>query len=131
VSSKRFRLRMFEPAERVTQRSLVEVLRKFAAPDCLWLHIANERRARDSERINQWRMGLRAGAADMLFVHRGKALFQELKRSDGTQSDSQIEFAELATLAGADYEIPRSLDEAIASLHARGIIPRDLLGAGA
>jgi hypothetical protein len=39
-----FRLVAFEPSEFDLQCNLVEVLRKFAAADCLWLHIGNGER---------------------------------------------------------------------------------------
>jgi hypothetical protein len=127
--AKPFRLTQWECSEFAIQVSLVEALRKFARPDCLWLHIGNGERRDVITGSRLKRMGLRAGAADLLFVRAGvPPLFLELKTSRGTQSESQRAFEAHATMAGAQYEIVRSLDEALALLWERGFLARKLVG---
>ena len=61
-----FRLTQWECSEFEIQVSLVDALRKFAAPDCLWLHIGNGERRDVITGSRLKRMGLRPGAADQL-----------------------------------------------------------------
>ena len=127
---KPFRLKAWEPDETQTQIALVDVLRRFAHPHCLWFSIPNQRRASTGERVQQYRMGLRKGAADLCFLMPGiKPLLLELKTSEGAQSESQCDFEADAHIAGAEYLLVRSLDDAVNELHRRGIIPRNLLNA--
>ena len=122
-----FRLRAFEPSEFETHISIVDALRKFEAPDCLWLHIGNgeARTVQAGRRLK--RMGVRRGAVDLLFIRPGaRPLFLEIKTTAGRQSDSQIEFQELAESADAEYAIARSLDAALDLLWRRGFLARRL-----
>jgi hypothetical protein len=98
----------WEQSEFAVQCSLVDALRKFAAADCLWLHIGNGEARDVITGAKLKRMGLRRGAADLLFLRPGSpALFLELKTSRGTQSESQRAFQAQAIAAGAQYEICR------------------------
>jgi hypothetical protein len=122
-----FRLTQWECSEFEIQVSLVDALRKFAAPDCLWLHIGNGERRDVITGSRLKRMGLRPGAADLLFLRAGTPpLFLELKTSRGTQSQSQRAFEAQAITAGAQYAIVRSIDEALALLWERGFLARKL-----
>jgi hypothetical protein len=58
----------------------------------------------------------------LLVVHRGVALFLELKRLGGRQSEEQLEFERRARLAGVDYEVRDTLDRATELLIERGIM---------
>lgn len=120
------KLRPYEPSEFDVHVQLAEVLRKWGHPRCLWTTIPNQQDSGPARGAHLKRMGVRAGAGDMLFVHEGATLFLELKRRAGVMSDSQNAFAELAMLAGAEYRVASSLPEAIAILRGRGIITRDL-----
>jgi hypothetical protein len=125
--AKPFKLVAWEPDETSTQIALVECLRRFAHPNCLWFSIPNQRNATAGERVTQWKMGLRKGASDLAFLFKGKTLFMECKTSVGRQGDSQAQFEADARAAGGEYVLVRSLDEAIVVLRERGIITRDLL----
>jgi hypothetical protein len=62
------------------------------------------------------RMGVKAGVADILFMWRKQdlgGLWLEFKTNKGTQSNSQKEFEKLCHIAQYDYQIVRSLQEAI------------------
>ena len=73
------------------------------------------------------RMGVRAGAADLLFLRPGsRALFLEIKTSRGVQSATQRAFEAQAIAAGAEYMIARSLDAALDILWRRGFLARRL-----
>jgi hypothetical protein len=70
---------------------------------------------------------LRAGAADLLFLRPGSlALFLEIKTSSGVQSATQRAFEAQAIVAGCEYRICRSLDEALALLWSAGFLARKL-----
>jgi hypothetical protein len=96
-----FTLTAWECSEFEIQCSLVDALHKFAAPDCLWLHIGNGEKRDVVTGSRLKRMGLRAGAADLLFLRPGSpALFLEIKTSRGVQSATQRAFEAQAIKAG-------------------------------
>lgn len=57
--------------------------------------------------------GLLKGASDLIFVHRGKVIFIEVKTAKGTQSKEQIEFMNFIKSAGLQYWIMRSAFETL------------------
>jgi hypothetical protein len=123
-----FRFTQWECSEFEIQVSLVDALRKFARTDVLWLHIGNGERRDVITGSRLKRMGVRPGAADLLFVRSGAPpLFMELKTSRGTQSESQRAFEAQAITAGAEYMIARSLDAALDVLWRRGFLARKLV----
>ena len=127
AKARAFRLEQWECSETEIHVSLVDALRKFSAPDCLWLHIGNGERRDAITGAKLKRMGLRRGAADLLFVRaNAPPLFLELKRHGARQSQSQVEFQALAEHAGAQYIVAHSLDEALAILWSRGFLARRL-----
>ncbi len=118
---KPLKLVAWECSEFEIQVSLVDALRKFAAPDCLWLHIGNGERRDVITGSRLKRMGVRPGAADLLFLRAGTPpLFLELKTSRGVQSESQRAFEAQAITAGCEYKICRSLDHALTLLFEAG-----------
>jgi hypothetical protein len=124
---KPLKLTQWECSEFAVQSSLVDALRNFAAPDCLWLHIGNGERRDVITGSRLKRMGVRPGAADLLFVRSGAPpLFMELKTSRGVQSETQRAFEAQAITAGAEYMIARSLDAALDVLWRRGFLSRRL-----
>jgi hypothetical protein len=109
-----FRLVQWEVSEFEIQCSLVDCLNKFAAPNCLRLHIGNGEWRDVITGARLKRMGVRRGAADLLFIRPGTPpLFLEIKTRGGRQSESQLEFQALAEAAGAEYVIARSLEGAL------------------
>lgn len=55
--------------------------------------------------------GLLKGASDLIFVHKGKVIFVEVKTEKGTQTKEQIEFMTFIKAAGLQYWIVRSAFE--------------------
>lgn len=104
------------------QAQLVAVLRQYARPDVLWLHIPNgeKRDAKTARKLSL--MGVLAGAADLLLVVDGRAIFLELKIGKGRMSRDQERFMEAAQRAGADYHCATGFDEAIAVLNSVGAL---------
>src|SRR5262249_42252050 len=78
--------------ERQVHCAVVEHLRLRAKPDVLWLHPANggTRDIREAARFK--RMGVLAGASDLLLWHNGNSFALELKAAGGRLSDTQLEF---------------------------------------
>jgi hypothetical protein len=78
--------------EAAIHAAVCDHLRLRAKPDVLWLHPANggTRDIREAARFK--RMGVLAGASDLLFWHRGNSFALELKSPGGRLSDAQLEF---------------------------------------
>jgi hypothetical protein len=125
---KPFRLTAWECSEFAIHVSVVDAVRKFAWPDCLWFHVPNGevREARTGAKLKA--MGTRRGVADLVFIRPGAPpLFLELKDRVGRQSVSQTEFQAAAERAGASYVVTHSLDGALDVLWQRGFLARKLV----
>lgn len=130
------RLRQYAESEYAHQCTLVECLRKWCAPDVLWFAIPNQQNGGPERGAAFKRMGVRAGASDLVFLYPsvrgipaevvGQVLLLELKTATGQQSPTQMLFAQQARAAGAEYVISRSLIESLQLLWARGILTKDL-----
>jgi hypothetical protein len=62
------------------------------------------------------KMGVKRGAADILFMWRKEdfgGLWLEFKAANGVQSNPQKEFEQLCQIAHYDYQVVKSLDMAI------------------
>ena len=57
--------------------------------------------------------GLTSGVSDLIFFHKKKAYFIEVKTPKGNQQPSQKEFQKHIEKEGAKYYVVRSLDEFI------------------
>lgn len=76
-------------------------------------------------------MGQRAGFADLMILHAGRAYFIELKTATGRQSPSQQQFEFDILQAGfPHYAIVRSVDELIGVLRAWDLCARSVGNAG-
>jgi hypothetical protein len=69
------------------------------------------------------RMGLRSGVSDLIVVRAGRAYFLELKSKAGVVSDAQRKFMDDAILAGAEYAVARTFEQAVDVLQIWGVIP--------
>ena len=100
----------------------VEHLRLRAKPDVLWLHPANggTRDIREAARFK--RMGVLAGASDLLLWHRGNSFALELKSPGGRLSDAQLEFLARFNDAGGHGANAEGVDRALAILEAWGLL---------
>jgi len=52
------------------------------------------------------------GIADLTVIYKGRTMFWEIKRPGGKQTSNQKEFERNVTVAGGQYFIVKSLDEA-------------------
>src|SRR5262245_11851795 len=129
--SRRWRM-IDEPArETAFHIQLVSMLRWVMRPDVIWRHVPNGAWTKDErEGAKLKAMGILPGSADLEFHwldadKRRRMLHLELKAGRNTLSDAQASFALAMRLLGDDYEIVRSIDEAIATLDARGLLRPD------
>jgi hypothetical protein len=114
---------------------LVSMLRWCIRPDVIFRHVPNGeyRDPRTAAKLKA--MGTLPGSADLEFhwceidalerKHR-RVLHLELKVGNRRRTDSQVVFALAMRLLGDDYEVARSIDEAIAILGERGLIRPDV-----
>jgi hypothetical protein len=101
---------------------IANALPRFLKPEVLWLHIPNGGARTRVEGAILKAMGTRAGAADFLFVIKGRAVFCELKSESGRMSESQKDFAMAVTLADGVYFLAKSLDELLDELALLGAL---------
>ena len=104
------------------QAAVVEHLRLRAKPDVLWLHVPNggTRDIREAARFK--RMGVLAGASDLLFWHRGNSFALELKSPGGRLSEAQLEFLTRFNDAGGHAASAVGIERALACLEAWGLL---------
>jgi hypothetical protein len=104
------------------QRAVCDHLHLRAKPDVLWLHCPNggRRDARTGAMLK--RMGVLAGASDILAWHQGNAFALELKSPGGRPSDAQLEFLARFNDAGGHSACAESVDRALACLEAWGLL---------
>jgi hypothetical protein len=121
--------------ESALQIQLVSMLRWCIRPDVIWRHVPNgeHRDPRTAAKLKA--MGVLPGSADLEFhwieidaLERKlrRCLHLELKVANRSHTESQIAFALAMRLLGDDYEVARSIDEAVAILGERGLIRRDV-----
>lgn len=53
------------------------------------------------------------GVADIIVIKNGTAIFLEVKRPKGKQSDEQVDFENMAKKNGAQYYVVTSIDDVI------------------
>lgn len=98
-------------AEYQVHMACVRWLSVIAPEGCLWMHIPNGEKRDAITGAKLKRMGVRAGAADLLIGWRGQTLFVEIKAEDGRQTETQKEFEKAALAAGHAYVLVRNLQE--------------------
>ena len=94
------------------QQEIVQFFRnnyclKHHIPRSMILHIPNE--GKNNGRLVP--LGLLPGAADLLIINQGRAIFVEVKDATGKQSPKQKEFEDYCRELGLYYEVVRSLEE--------------------
>jgi hypothetical protein len=105
------------------QSAVCNHLKLRARPGVLWFHIANQNRdARTGTMLK--RMGVRAGAPDLLLIHEGRCYALEIKAPGGRLSEAQLEFLARFNEAGGHSACAEGLDRALAVLDAWGIFGR-------
>lgn len=108
--------------EETLHKVIVDLLRKTAKPDVIWLHIPNgeHRDIRTATKLKL--MGVRAGAADLLFIMPGFVAFMELKAPGGSLSKEQIDFQARCEDIGVPYAVVHNIDSAIQRFKTWGIL---------
>jgi hypothetical protein len=98
------------------QRATCQFLTVSLPDDATYFAIPNggKRHRREAARMSG--LGLRAGVPDLCVVHRGRALFIELKAKRGVVSAAQREMQRRLIYAGAAVCLCRSVAEVEASL---------------
>jgi len=110
------------PSETEVHNAIVDHLRLRAKPDVLWIHPPNggARDARTGAMLK--RMGVLAGASDLLFWHQGNSFALEIKTDGGRLSQSQREFFARFNKAGGHTAVAEGIDRAVAVLSAWGLL---------
>jgi VRR-NUC domain len=104
--------------ESAIHRAVVDHLRLRAKPDVLWLHCPNGERRDPITGAKLKRLGVLAGAADLLLGHNGNSFALELKAPGGRLSEAQLDFLARFNDAGGHTAIAEGLDRALACLEA-------------
>jgi len=104
------------------QRAICDHLRLRAKPDVLWLHVPNGERRDKITGAKLKRMGVLAGASDLLLWHNGSSFALELKAAGGRPSDAQLDFLARFNDAGGHSASAEGVDRALATLEAWGLL---------
>lgn len=99
--------------ETVLQQHIVRLLTAYARPDVAWWHCPNGewRDPRTAARLKK--MGVLAGAPDLMFVVDGRFHGVELKTERGKVSKVQDDFCQVIERAGGFFHVAFGLDQAI------------------
>jgi hypothetical protein len=88
----------------------------------VWFAVPNGGKRRHVEAATMKGLGVRAGVADLIFIHSGQPFALELKADSGRPTDEQIAFVSDFNAAGGQAAIVRGLDPALHILEAWGIL---------
>lgn len=124
------RSRAIQRPEQAIQRAVFDHIRQRGVPGLVAWHTPNGaayggKRNRKGIAIQGSIMaglGVRAGVADVICVHRGKIYAMELKAPGGRASEAQLKFLSDIDAAGAFTAMPGDLDAALATLEAWGLL---------
>ena len=103
------------------QRDVCQFLAVALPTGSMYFAIPNggKRHAREAARMKG--LGLRAGVPDLEVIHRGRALFIELKAKRGVMSAAQRDMLRLLGFCGCPVLLCRSVPEVEAALLAAGV----------
>jgi hypothetical protein len=104
------------------QCAVCEHLRLRAKPDVVWLHPANGEKREKRTGAKLKRMGVLAGAADLLLWHQGNSFALELKAPGCRPSEAQLDFLARFNDAGGHSAWADDVDRALACLDAWGLL---------
>jgi hypothetical protein len=102
--------------------TVVEHLQLRGKRDVLWLHPANGEWRNKITGAKLRRMGLLAGASDLLLWHDGKSFALELKAPGGRLTEAQKLFFARFADAGGHTAVGEGVDGALASLAGWGLL---------
>jgi len=102
--------------------AICDHLRLRAKRGVLWLHVPNGEWRSKATAAKLKKMGVIAGASDLLLWHRGKFFALELKTDRGRASDAQLSFMAKFNEAGGHTAIAHGIDSALIALQGWGLI---------
>jgi len=108
--------------EAAIQRAVCDHLRLRAKAEVLWLHCPNGEHRNPITGAKLKRMGVLAGASDLLLWHQGNSFALELKAPGGRLSEAQLEFLARFNDAGGHTANAEGIDRALACLSAWGLL---------
>jgi hypothetical protein len=88
----------------------------------VWFAVPNGGKRQPIEASIMKGLGVRAGVADLIFIHSGQPFALELKSESGRPTDEQITFVSEFNAAGGQAAIVRGLNPALRTLEAWGIL---------
>jgi hypothetical protein len=106
-------IRKQKASEAQVHSAVVEHLRLRAKPGVLFLHPANGEHRDKITGAKLKRMGVLAGASDLLLWHNGNSFALELKAPGGRPSEAQLEFMARFNAAGGYSASAEGLDRAL------------------
>jgi hypothetical protein len=118
---------MAKNTEAAVQAAIVEYVRT-VAPDILIFHVPNGglRSKREAAKL-RW-MGVLPGIPDLILLHRGRAIFWEVKPLNrGVITEAQHEVGSWLSRNWFEWRIVRSVDDARQALANYGIQTREVL----
>ena len=108
--------------EAAIHAAVCDHLRLRAHPEVFFLHPANGGSRDIREAAHLKRMGVLAGASDLLLWHRGNSFALELKAPGGRLSEAQLEFMARFNEAGGHSACAEGVDRALAVLESWGLL---------
>jgi hypothetical protein len=109
-------------SEQAVQRAVFQHIRTRGAPGVIAFHPANGGWRRPVEAAILKGLGVTAGVADIIALHRGHAYAIELKADGGRPTANQMEFISNWNAAGGTGAIVAGLDQALTTLEAWGLL---------
>lgn len=107
--------------ERDIHRAVCDHLHRRAVPGVLWFHPYNNPRNKIAGAMLK-RMGMLAGASDLIFFHNQNFYALELKAPGGRATDKQLEFQDRVRDNGGHAVVSEGLDRALAVLESWGLL---------
>jgi len=108
--------------EQEIQRAVFQHIRQRGVPGLVAWHTPNGGKRKPIEAAIFKSIGVRAGVSDVILVHKGKIYALELKAPGGRATEAQMQFLSDIDAAGAFTAMPASLDAALATLEAWGLL---------
>ena len=102
-------------------RAIVAFLDLALPPDVVVYHVPNGELRHRAVAGRLAGLGVRAGVPDLAVIHRGRALFLEVKAPGGRLSPAQRETHAALVAAGAKLAVVRDIEDAIAALAGWGV----------
>jgi hypothetical protein len=103
------------------QRDVCQFLAVALPTGATYFAVPNGGKRSKREAARMTGLGLRAGVPDLVVIHRGRALFVELKAKRGVMSAAQRDMLRLLGFCGCQVMLCRSVPEVEAALLAAGV----------